>query len=156
VQGPGQWASTEVAQLLPYRCETEQEACVQQLQQAVLVAGRDTKECKQLCGMLQKANYAATAVHTLDHIECSTREKSPWVVILDLDTLPVDNRFIKQLFNHNPGICIIAISSRSFHPELKEAITTYFSACLRKPLDADELLYWLKSIRRVTDESDGD
>jgi DNA-binding response OmpR family regulator len=122
---------------------------VQQLQQAVIVAGKDTKECKQLCEMLQKEGYAATVVHTLDHIECSARQKSPWVVILDLDTLPIDNRCIRQLFNGNPGICIIAISSRSFHPELKEAITTYFSACLRKPLDVDELLYWLKSIRTV-------
>ena len=129
---------------------------MQKFQQVVVVAGKDRKECKQLCAMLQEADYSATAVHALDHIEVSTREKSAWAVILDLDSLPIDNHFIKQLFNRNPGICIIAISSRSFHPELKEAFSTCFSACLRKPLDSDELLYWLRSVRRVTDKSGED
>jgi CheY-like chemotaxis protein len=68
------------------------------------------------------------------------------VLILDLDSLPVDNRFIRDLRKQNPDVPIIALSSRTFHPELQEALSLYISACLAKPVNPDELIYWVKSI----------
>jgi hypothetical protein len=47
------------------------------------------------------------------------RETGRRAVILDLDTLPVDNRLFRTLRKTNPGVCIIALSNRPFHPELK-------------------------------------
>jgi hypothetical protein len=38
------------------------------------------------------------------------------------------------------------MSSDRFHPELKDAICYHIYACLTKPLDYDELLYWLRCI----------
>jgi len=68
------------------------------------------------------------------------------MLILDLDTLPLDNRVFRDLKRKNPTLSIITLSTRSFHPELKEAMTDHICACLNKPVDPDELHYWAKAI----------
>jgi len=35
---------------------------------------------------------------------------------------------------------------RAFHPELEEAMSNYIFACLSKPADEDELVFWIKSL----------
>ena len=76
------------------------------------------------------------------------------VVLLDLDSFPADNRFFKSLKRTRPDFNIFFLSSRSFHPELKEAMSTYICACFRKPLDGDELVFWLKAVSREPRERD--
>jgi hypothetical protein len=68
------------------------------------------------------------------------------IFILDLDTLPVNNRLFRTLRRTNPAVCIIGLSSRPFHPELEEAMSQHIYACLSKPLDEEELFYWVKSL----------
>ena len=66
--------------------------------------------------------------------------------MIDLDDLPVAKNFFRELKEIDPSLNIMGLSSRSFHPELEDAISKYIYACLRKPVDTDELLYLLKSI----------
>ena len=115
----------------------------------IIVAGADSNECQELCAMLGREHFTATPSSALDQMEEILRDKQALTVLLDLDGLPVDNRFIKQFSKRNPDVRLIAISSRSFHPELREAMSTHISACLRKPLDFDELLYWLRSVHKA-------
>jgi hypothetical protein len=42
---------------------------------------------------------------------------------------------------------ILCLSSARFHPELKESFLSHIYACLTKPIDPDELRYWLRSIQ---------
>jgi len=68
------------------------------------------------------------------------------VVLLDTDTVPVDNAFFRVLKKRYPHIHILLVSRLSYHPGLEEAMASHIYACLAKPLDPEELLYWLKSI----------
>jgi DNA-binding NtrC family response regulator len=68
------------------------------------------------------------------------------VVILDLDSVPVDNKLLKELKAMNPDLSILTVSGKKHHPELRESISSYILACLSKPIDAEELRFWLKSI----------
>ena len=68
-------------------------------------------------------------------------------VIIDLDSVTVDNRTIKDLALQVPNIPFLFVSKESFHPELKDSIRDYVYACLTKPIDSEELNYWLKSIK---------
>lgn len=115
----------------------------------IIVAGADSSECQELCAMLSREHFTATPSSALDQMEEILRDRKAVTVLLDLDGLPVDNLFIKQFSKRNPDVRLIAISSRSFHPELREAMSTHISACLRKPLDFDELLYWLRSVHKA-------
>jgi len=83
---------------------------------------------------------------SLVNLETRMQETASSVVILDLDTLPLDNRYIRHLKRQKEKVYIIGLSSRPFHPELQEAVSTHIYACLGKPVDTDELVYWLKSI----------
>ena len=112
----------------------------------IVVVDADKAQCKKLCTLLERSNYRTVASHSLTNLERSAQEGALQVVILDLDTLPVDNRFIMDLRRENPGVRIMGLSNRPFHPELQEAISKHFYACLYKPVDTDELFFWLRSI----------
>lgn len=112
----------------------------------VIVMDADPEEPKGLCGILQRNHYEAAHLRKLPDLLDHIRNNPCHALILDLDSLPVDNRFIRNLSRDNPELCIIGTSSRTFHPELEEAMRAHISACLSKPVDEDELLFWLKSL----------
>jgi DNA-binding NtrC family response regulator len=68
------------------------------------------------------------------------------VVILDLDALQVDNLFFRKMKKKSPEVKILGVSSRSFHPELQEAISQHIISCLSKPVEEEELLFWVRSL----------
>ena len=112
----------------------------------IIVVDADETESEALRVVLERDNYPAIALNSLEKLEEEIPESACGVIILDLDTLPVDNRFIRYLKRQKDNMHIIGLSSRPFHPELQEAVSTHIYACLAKPVDTDELLYWLRSI----------
>jgi DNA-binding NtrC family response regulator len=111
---------------------------------AVVMA--DEGDCLALCSFLQRQNYRAIPLHSLMTLEREMQRSEFQVVILDLDSLPVNNRLFRDLKKVNPEVRIIGLSTRPFHPDLEEAFSAHISACLAKPIDWDELIYWLKSL----------
>ena len=77
------------------------------------------------------------------------RKEQVEVLIVDLDTLPVDNNFFKALKKQNPKLYILCLSSLTYHPGLREAMESHIYASLAKPLNSEELLYWLKAISEI-------
>jgi DNA-binding NtrC family response regulator len=116
------------------------------MNQSIAVVDASPEEGHALCAVLANHQYSVIPLGSLDELIKAIRENSCHAVILDLDSLPVDNRFVRKMCKENPGLCVIGLSSRTFHPELEESMRTHISACLSKPVDEDELLYWLKSI----------
>ena len=110
------------------------------------VVHANSDERRELCQVLEESHYQTTPMDSLTGLLKQLRVSTCHAAILDLDSLPVDNRFIKELCKEGPELCVIAISSRTFHPELEEAMRSHISACLSKPVNMDELFYWLKSI----------
>ena len=111
----------------------------------ILVVDANKEQCKALCAILEDEQYRAIPFNSLVNLEEEIQENACQVVILDLDTLSVDDRFITKLRRKNPGLPIMGLSSRPFHPELKEAMSTHICACLGKPPDLDELIYCVKA-----------
>ena len=116
------------------------------MHESILVVDARPDEAGKLCEILERHNYSATALHSLDELAAAVWKKVCHGVIVDLDSLPVDNRFIRNLCKKNPDLCVIGTSTRTFHPDLEESMRTHISACLSKPVDEAELIYWLKSI----------
>ncbi|OGP62771.1 MAG: hypothetical protein A2V65_10330 [Deltaproteobacteria bacterium RBG_13_49_15] len=71
------------------------------------------------------------------------------LVFLDIDAISVGNREIKELKTSFPETFFFCMSKDPFHPEIKEAISNYIFACMAKPLDLDELTFWIESIESV-------
>ena len=66
--------------------------------------------------------------------------------LIDLDTLPVDNTFFRSLKKQYPNLHIFCLSSHTHHPGLEEAMGSHICASLAKPLNSEELFYWLKAV----------
>jgi len=111
-----------------------------------LVINTDQKQSRELCDLIGKEQYPVTAIHSIQNLESHLEEKKVLAVIIDIDTVPIDNRIVRKLTLKFPGIYFFCLSEKPFHPELKDAICYHIYACLNKPVDEDELFYFLRSI----------
>lgn len=112
----------------------------------IVVLDANIKQCRGLCSMLGEQSYRATPMHSVKELKEIIRQGSCRVLILDLDTIPVDKYLFRKLKKITPSLCIMGLSSRRFHPELEEVMSNHIYACLSKPVDEEELIFWLKSL----------
>lgn len=122
------------------------------MEKRVIMLDADQKQCRQLCELLEKGQYAAIAMHSIENMENYLCEADCLAVIMDIDTIAVDNRTLRELTIKYPGVYFFCLSEDRFHPELRDAICYHLYACINKPVDPDELFYWLRSIH----ENDSD
>ena len=116
------------------------------MREPVIVVDANDKQSQELCAMLEAEHYKTTAFYSLANLEGAVSKNGCQIILVDLDTLPVNNRLFRDIKKKNPAVRIIGISGRPFHPELQEAMSKYIYVNLSKPVDGDELIYWLKSI----------
>lgn len=110
----------------------------------------DANDCQRhnLCQLLKENHCPSASLKTLDDLNRRIAENDVLAVVIDIDTVPVDNRTIRDLTIRNPNIYFFCLSERRFHPELKDAICYHIYACINKPIDPDELLFWVRSIQK--------
>jgi DNA-binding NtrC family response regulator len=111
----------------------------------VLVLDADKNQSKNLSDLLRKHHYHPVALNSLEDFESFEKEHKCRALIINLDNVSVTNKVLRELKRKQPLLNIIALSERQFHPELQEAIRDQISVCLRKPVDSDDLVFWLKS-----------
>jgi len=112
----------------------------------ILMMAMDTELSEEIQGALKNNNFNTVMTNSITDLEKAMKGADVEVLVLDLDTVPIENRFLRNLKKQQPAMSIIGLSTRSFHPELKEAMRKHIYACLTKPVDPDELVYWIHSI----------
>lgn len=117
------------------------------MQKAILLMDADPMQRKRLVDLLKKKNCPVQAVTSLEEIKKKLEEETFMAVLMDIDSVVVDNRSIKEVVSEFPDTPFLCMSKGRFHPELKDAISQHIYACLSKPIDPEELFYWLKCIR---------
>ncbi len=85
----------------------------------------------------------ATVSDCMGHLE---REEGSFSLLVDLDGIPLDDRFFRHLLQLKPDCAAIVLSNRTYHPELKEAMRRNVFAILRKPCSSEELRICLKTV----------
>lgn len=114
---------------------------------------RDVESEMEVTSLLQKTEWEVVHVNSWEEVEASLKSNVVSLLLLDLDALPVTNRTIRDLKKEFPEIPILAISHQNFHPELKESLSTCVKACLSKPVDPDELQFWLRNLHEGQERS---
>ena len=115
----------------------------------VALVDADVQYCRELCALLEEANVPAAPLYSLEDLHKHLRKEQVEVLIIDLDTLPVDNTFFRSLKKQYPNLHIFCFSSHTHHPGLEEAMGSHICASLAKPLNSEELFYWLKAIAEI-------
>ncbi len=116
------------------------------MKKGIVVVDADQDQCRRFCTLLEKDQYFTTPMHSIQKLANHLQKGDCLAVIIDIDTVPVDNRTIKELTINYPGVYFFCLSKERFHPELKDALCYHIYACLNKPVDPDELFYFLRSI----------
>ncbi len=116
------------------------------MKKKIVVTAADPESRGELTTILNSENYAYTQVHAISSLEALLDSDRYVAVIIDIDSVQVDNRTIRNMALKYPGVRFLCTSRDRFHPELKDAICYHIYACLNKPVDPDELLFWIKSI----------
>ncbi len=113
----------------------------------ILLINADPVESAGIAHLLKEADFNTQSVTSSSELNKKLDNTSFTAVIMDLDSLALDNRSIKDLTLQFPDVPFLCVSKERFHPELKDSIRDHIYACLTKPIDPDELKYWLKCIR---------
>ena len=116
------------------------------MKKGIIVLDADQEQCHQLCTLLETRQYWAKPLDSISRLQECLIEGDCLSVFLDIDTISVDNHKIRDLTIRFPGVYFFCLSERPFHPELHDAICYHIYACINKPVDPDELFYWLRSI----------
>ena len=117
------------------------------MQKSILVIDADKNQCRELCELLEEGQYKATPLFTIQKLEQRINETRSRTIFWDIDTVPADNRTLRDLNKKFPGVYFFCISKQPFHPDLKDAISYHMYACISRPIDPDELFFWLRSIK---------
>lgn len=67
------------------------------------------------------------------------------LLLIDLDSVPTDNAQINNVKSENPEIQIVATSTERLHPHLSQSFQKNVLAMLNKPLDLEELQFWMRN-----------
>jgi hypothetical protein len=111
----------------------------------VIILGAAPQDTASICRLIETGPYRTQHYACLE--ELKKHASDTWLaIILDIDSVPLDNRTIRNLTLAYPAIAFFCTSWERFHPEIKDAICYHLFACLNKPIDADELHYLLKCI----------
>lgn len=116
------------------------------VKQDVIVFDSNETACSGICSLLSARDYRALPVNSLIGLPAAIEATDCNVLIVDLDNLSVDGKWFKDLKRQKPSLCIMVLSGRSFHPELQEAMRRDIYVCMQKPVDQNELVFWLKSL----------
>jgi len=112
----------------------------------IAILGKDSAEASVLCRLIEKAAYRTEIYSSLPSLEEGLSLAPCMAVILDVDSVLLDNHMIRNLKASHPSVPLLMVSRERFHPELQESISHILYACLKKPADSDEITYLLKSI----------
>ena len=125
------------------------------MKKEVVVLDTDQKQGNNLCRFLIDHQYETAPLSSLKALDDYLEQSECRALIMNLDNVAVSNKALRELKRKKPLINIIAVSERQFHPELEEALREYISVCLAKPVDTDELMYWLKTIFQNNNKPEG-
>ena len=116
------------------------------MKKKILVLDADETSLQELVELLAGRQYSTTPIHILSDLEGHLEKGGYLAVILDIDSVSVDNRVLRKLTIEYPEVHFLCTSKDRFHPDLKDAICYHIYACLTKPVDPDEIFYLLRSI----------
>jgi DNA-binding NtrC family response regulator len=116
--------------------------------QNILIANSDREESARLAEMIRPEGCWIHLCHSIVDMMQVLTDSTFMAVIMDIDSLDIDNHSIRSLTLAYPDVCLLCTSSERFHPELEEALCYHIFACITKPVNPDEMIYWIRCIKQ--------
>lgn len=117
------------------------------MKKSIMVLDANEKQCRDLCRLLEKDQFTAIGLNSTKDLEQRIKDSGCRAIFWDIDTIPANNRTIRNFTTKFPHVYFFCLSKQAIHPELQDAISQHIYACLNRPIDVEELFFWLRSIR---------
>jgi DNA-binding NtrC family response regulator len=117
------------------------------MEKLVAILDADQNQCSELCFQLEERQFHGAPIHSLPELKRHLQRSNCQIVIIDIDTVRMDNYSIKDLKTKNPEVYFFCLSKNHFHPELKDVIGCHIYACIHKPVNLEELFFWLEAVQ---------
>ena len=124
------------------------------MKRLIVLIGTEQRESQKLSRFFQAEKFRVTVEKSFKDpslLSQRIQDSECRAVVIDLEGAHFQPHFFRDLKRLNPKLNIIGVSKKSFHPELEEAIGKHMYACLKKPIDTDEISYLLKGIFNSTE-----
>ena len=116
------------------------------MKKSIMVLDANEEQCRKLCELLEQSQFKTIGLNSTHNLEQRIKDTACRAIFWDIDTVPADNRTVRIFTRKFPDVYFFCLSRQAIHPELKDAISQHIYACLSRPIDADELFFWLRSI----------
>ncbi|NOY69047.1 MAG: hypothetical protein GXP53_06080 [Deltaproteobacteria bacterium] len=124
------------------------------MENGIAIVSSDQTDCDNLADMLKSEPLKTVQANSIKRLEEFLDSDLFIAALIDIDLISVTNPMVRELTLKYPGVAFLCMSSRAFHPELKDAICYHIYACFQKPVDKDEFLYLVRSICRDSVNTD--
>ena len=124
------------------------------MEKLVAILDADQNQCSELCFRLEERQFRGTPMHSLPELKRHLQSSNCKTVLIDIDTVSIDNYSITDLTTKNPEVYFFCLSKDHFHPDLKDVIGRHIYACISKPVDLGELYFWLEAVQHNHNGSD--
>ncbi len=114
---------------------------------SIVIIGKEKRECQNIVELINEKKYSGIVLKSITALEKALSKEKCMAVLIDIDTVPVENRELRELTLKYPQCPFLCMSNDKYHPELKEAICYHIYACINKPVNSDEIFFLLRSIR---------
>ena len=120
----------------------------------ILVIDLDGKHRRGFRQVLTDMPLTADFFESIDRLPARLDIRRYRAVIIDLDEKIPSKTTFETWRRQNNHLNILGISSKRFHPDHSEVIGQHLFACLKKPVDPDELTFLLKSIFELFEDNE--
>jgi|GEM_PF-6872305 len=96
--------------------------------------------------LLAEQGLAMVRLQKIKQVDSALNGCSECLLVLDLETPGVDNDRLRRWKRSCSHVSIIGLSTKTYHPELKESLRSHLLAVAAKPLNAEEFSCCLRGV----------
>ncbi len=110
----------------------------------VLVLDGDREHAESVRALVRSQGHQVRILASWSALDLAAGKAE--VLLVDLDTVETDDRRLGELARRGSGPVVMTMSASPHHPHLGQSMQKHVFAALAKPLDPEELNFWLRSI----------
>ena len=116
------------------------------MRQEVIILNPDFSESQHTIQLLKSNGYYSNAVDNFEAFLKALGNPECIAGLIDIDCFKINNNQVQEIAEQHPNTVLFFTSTERIHPDLKESIAQFVFACMTKPLNPNELVFWLRSL----------
>ncbi len=93
---------------------------------SIVIVGKEKLECQNIVKLINEKKYSGITLKSISALEKTLSQEECMAVLIDIDTVPVENRELRELTLKYPESSFLCMSNEKYHPELRKPFATTY------------------------------